>query len=79
MAIIKNYYYLMIDSAQNFDLDQIKLKNKFIIIMTLLQNSKDNQIIEFRNKCRAKKIKFFIKNNLKSVVKYKADGLYISA
>ena len=44
MAIIKNYYYLMIDSAQNFDLDQIKLKNKFIIIMTLLQNCTDNQI-----------------------------------
>ncbi len=43
MAFIKNYYYLMIDSAQNFDLDQIKVKNKFTIIMTLLKDYKDDQ------------------------------------
>ena len=79
MAFIKNYYYLMIDSAQNFDLDQIKVKNKFTIIMTLLKDYKDNQIKHFRNQCKAKKIKFFIKNNIKLVVKHKADGLYISS
>ena len=36
----------MIDSAQNFDLDQIKVKNKFTIIMTLFKDCKDNQIID---------------------------------
>ena len=79
MAFIKNYYYLMIDSAQNFDLDQIKVKNKFTIIMTLLKDYKDDRIKHFRNQCKAKKIKFFIKNNITSVVKHKADGLYISS
>ena len=69
----------MIDSAQNFDLDQIKVKNKFTIIMTLFKDCKDDQIRHFRNQCKAKKIKFFIKNNLKSVIKHKADGLYISS
>ena len=69
----------MIDSAQKFDLDQIKVKNKFAIIMTLLKDCKDDQIRHFRNQCKAKKIKFFIKNNLTSVVKHKADGLYISS
>ena len=28
---------------------------------------------------QSQKIKFFIKNNLKSVIKHKADGLYISS
>ncbi len=69
----------MVDSAQNFDLDQIKVKNKFIIIMTILDNYSDKKIRLFRNKCRTKKIKFFVKNDLKSVIKYKADGIYISA
>ena len=49
----------MIDSAQNFDLDQIKVKNKFTIIMTLLKDYKDDRIKHFRNQCKAKKDQIF--------------------
>ena len=48
----------MIDIAQNFDLDQIKVKNKFTIIMTLFKDCKDDQIRHFRNQCKAKRSNF---------------------
>ena len=80
MYVFKNKYYLIIQSIKDINLSNIKKYNKIIIIYRNL-NLKENiyEIYKFRKKCKLKKIKFFIANNISLAVKLKADGIYLSA
>ena len=80
MFIIKNFYYLYKENTMSIDLDLLK-KNKKIII--IYRNNKDpenqNKLEIFRKKCRVKKFKFYVANDLILAKKCKADGLYVSS
>jgi len=80
MFIIKNNYYLYIENTKSVDLDLIKNNLKISIIYrenTIPENS--IKLNRFRQKCRIKKFKFYIANNLKLAKYLKADGLYLSS
>ena len=79
MFIIKNNYYLYIENIKDFDIDSQKNNKKINIILKNLKNNKLSEIIEFKKKCKLKKFKIFIANNLMLAKKCNADGLYISA
>ena len=65
MLTIKNRYYLIIESIKDIDLKKIKLLNKFYIIYRNNQKNENiNKLRAFRAKCRGKKIKFFVANNV---------------
>ena len=80
MFIIKKSYFFYIDNTKYIDLKLIKknlnitiiYRNNFIIESV-------NNIIKFRKKLKAKKINFYVANNLRLARICKADGLYISA
>ena len=80
MFAFKNEYYLIIDNVKTLNLSLIKSKNKYIIIYRNFSNNENfNSLINFRKICKSKNIKFYISNNIKLLVKLKADGIYISA
>ena len=79
MVIIKKNYYLYIENIKDLNIDLLKKKNKFSVILRNFKNNKIKEIIKFRKKCKNNKIKFYIANNLKIVNACHADGLYISA
>ena len=80
MFIIKNKYFLIIESIKDINLKNIKIRNKFFIIY---RNNKIidkfNDLLRFRQICRSKSIKFYIANNLKLAVSLNSDGIYISS
>jgi len=80
MFTTKKNYYLYIDNTKVLDLNLIKKRGKFNII---LRNSKKKEeyskINKFRKQCSRKGIKFFIANNKRLAILHKADGLYISS
>jgi thiamine-phosphate pyrophosphorylase len=80
MFIFKKKYFLIIASITDLDLNKIKANNKFIIIY---RNSnildKVDDLRKFRNKCKLKKFKFYVANNIKLCFLLKTDGIYISA
>ena len=80
MFIIKKKYYLIIENTKDIKLNNIKKKNKFTIIY---RNDKTKEKIDdlsrFRAKCKSKKIKLFIANNIKQAIELGSDGVYISA
>ena len=80
MFIFKKKYYLFLENTREFNLDLIKIKNKFNIILRK-QNNKEKieDLINFRNSCKKKGINFYIANNTNLLTKLKADGLYVSA
>tara|TARA_B100001057_G_scaffold152792_1_gene152872 strand:+ start:1883 stop:2455 length:573 start_codon:yes stop_codon:yes gene_type:complete len=80
MFIVKNKYFLIIQSIKDLDLKKIKKRNKFSIIYRNHNNlDKIIDLLRFRNSCRLKGISFFIANNLKLAVLLKADGIYLSS
>ena len=80
MFIIKNKYYFYIDNSESVNLEQIKVNKKIAIIYrNNAQKETINKVINFRKKCKKKKIEFFIANDYSLARKCKADGLYISA
>ena len=80
MLILKKKYYLFLENTREFNLDLIKIKNKFNIILRKQNNrEKIEDLINFRNNCKKKGISFYIANNTNLLTKLKADGLYISA
>jgi thiamine-phosphate pyrophosphorylase len=80
MFIIKNKYYLIIESIKDIDLKKIKSFNKYIIIYRNYKKIENiDKLRTFREKCKAKKVEFFIANNVNLLIKLKVDGLYISA
>ena len=80
MFIIKNKYFLIIESIKDLNLENIKIRNKFLIIY---RNNKKidklDELFRFRQKCKLKAIKFFIANNIKLAVILKSDGIYLSS
>ena len=80
MFIIKKKYYLIIENTKDIKLNNIKKKNKFIIIY---RNDKTKEKIDalykFKAACKNKKIELFIANDLKLALKVGSDGIYISA
>ena len=80
MFLIKNKYYLIIESIKDIDLSNLKRTQKFIIIYRSKHvKEKLNQILNFRKLCKAKGVEFYISNDVKLVTTLKADGLYLSA
>ncbi len=80
MFVIKNKYFLIIESIKDIDLSNIKNHRKFIIIYRSKPiKDKINDLIQFRKKCKSRKIKFYVANNLKLCVLTKSDGIYLSS
>ena len=80
MFVLKNKYYLIIESIKYINLKNIKKRNKFVIIYR--NNNKEEKIedlIKFRKSCKLKSIKFFIANNINLAIKLNADGIYLSS
>ena len=70
---------LILENTREFNLDLIKIKNKFNIILRNQKNKeKIKDLINFRNNCK-KRYQFYIANNTNLLTKIKVDGLYISA
>ena len=80
MLILKKKYYLFIENTREFNLDLIKIKNKFNIIY---RNQKTKEKIQdlrvYRRNCKRYGVNFFVANDVKLLSKINADGLYISA
>ena len=80
MFAFKKEYFLIIQSIIDINLNFIKKYNKFNIIYRNLDGKdKFDNILKFRNKCRLKRINFFIANNTRLAVLIKADGIYLSS
>jgi thiamine monophosphate synthase len=79
MIIIKDNYYLYIENLEDINLGTLAANKKINIIYRNPKNFNLGAIINFRKKCKIKKIKFFIANDYNIAKKTKADGLYISA
>ncbi len=80
MFAFKKKYYLFVENTKDIDFRKLKLFNKYIIIYRK-QTVKENleELVRFRNQCRAKRVEFYVSNDVKLMVFLKADGLYISA
>ena len=80
MFILKSKYFLIIESIKDFDLKNIKIRNKFFIIYRnnkIIDKIKD--IFRFRQRCKLKAIKFYVANNIRLAIKLKSDGVYLSS
>jgi len=80
MFIIKNKYFLIIESIKDIDLKNIKIRNKFFIIY---RNNKKidklNDLLRFRQICKSKAIRFYIANDIKLAILLNSDGIYLSS
>ena len=80
MFILKNKYFLIVESIKNFNLENIKIRNKFFIIYRSNKKiDKLDDLLRFRQKCKLKAIKFYVANNIKLAIKLKSDGVYLSS
>ena len=79
MIILKNNYYLYIKNTSDLCIEKIKSNKKINIILRNTQYKDISNILKFRRKCKIKKFKLFIANNIIVAKKVKADGLYISS
>jgi len=80
MLILKKKYYLFIENTREFNLNLIRIKNKFnIIYRNQTTKEKIQDIRIYRNNCKKNGINFFVANNIKLLSKINADGLYVSA
>ena len=80
MFLLKNKYFLIIESIKDIDLKNIKKRNKFSIIYRnkkSLENVSD--LLNFRRFCRVKSIKFYVANNPRLAILLNSDGIYISS
>ena len=71
----KKYYFI-----DNFNKRNIECKdatNTAIIYRNYSKKINEHQIINFKNSCRKKGIKFFIANNIKLAIKLGIDGAYL--
>jgi len=75
--LTKKYYFI-----NKFDTNNINKQDKQTIIIYRNYTSKkiDTKIIlEIRNYCKKKSIKFYLSNNIKLAIKLNLDGVYIPA
>ena len=80
MFILKNKYFLIIESIKDIDLKNIKKRNKFFIIYR--NNNKIDKLhdlLRFRQKCKAKAVRFYVSNDINLAIFLKSDGLYLSS
>ena len=80
MFILKNKYFLIIENIKDIDLKNIKKRNKFYIVYR--NNDKTDKLhdlLEFRRKCKAKAIKFYISNDINLAILLNSDGIYLSS
>ena len=80
MFILKNKYFLIIENIKDFDLENIKIRNKFFIIYR--NNKKIDKLydlLKFRQKCKLKAVKFYVANDIKRAIILKSDGVYLSS
>ena len=80
MFIIKNKYFLIIESIKDINLKNIKKRNKFFIIYRN-NNKLDNlnDLINFRQNCKSKAIKFYVSNDINLAISLNTDGIYLSS
>ena len=80
MLALKKKYYLFVENTREFNLNLIKIRNKFNIIYRN-HNTKEkiSELFNFRRNCKKKGINFYVSNDTSLLLKLKADGLYISA
>ncbi len=80
MFAFKKEYFLIIESIKDINLS---IKNKSNKINIIYRGNKEinkiNELVQFRNICKQKRVGFFVSNNLKLASELKADGIYISA
>ena len=80
MFIIKNKYFLIIESIKDIDLKNLKKRNKFFLIYRNNEkNDNFNDLLKFRRVCKSRAIKFYVANDIKLAILLKSDGLYLSA
>ena len=80
MLVLKKKYYLFIENTREFNLNLIKIKNKFnIIYRNQATKEKIQDLRIYRKNCKKNGIKFFIANDINLLSKTNADGLFISA
>jgi thiamine-phosphate pyrophosphorylase len=79
LYFLKPIYYLYIDNSKSFNLNLIKIRDKFSIIY---RNNNPENIIDLKllkKTCDRKGIKLFVANNVNLLNKLGADGLYLSS
>ena len=80
MLILKKKYYLFIENTREFNLNLIKIKNKFnIIYRNQTTKEKIQDLRVYRKNCKRYGVNFFVANDIKLLIEVNADGLYISA
>ena len=80
MFAFKKKYFLIISNFEDINLDKIRINEKIIIVYRNLNYpEKIGRLIRFRNKCRLKRIKFYVANDKKMCLLLKSDGIYISS
>ena len=80
MLVLKKKYYLFVENTREFNLNLIKIKNKFNIIYRNLTTKESIEDLRgYRKKCNKNGVNFFVANDTKLLSKINADGLYISA
>ena len=80
MFIIKNKYFLLIENIKDIDLKNIKIRDKFsIIYRNNKKNDKLSELLNFKQKCKLKGVKFYIANNVRLALSANCDGVYISS
>ena len=80
MFLLKNKYFLIIESIKDIDLKNIKKRNKFSIIYRHKNNLESfSDLLGFRRFCRVKSIKFYVANNPRLAILLNSDGIYISS
>ena len=80
MFSFKNRYYLIIESTKDVNLENIKKRNKFIIVYRNSKNSENKEhLIKFRKTCKLKSILFYVSNDINLAIELNADGIYLSS
>ena len=69
-------YFLYVDKYQKNILEN-NITNLGIIYRNYSKKQNENDIYRLRSYCNKKKFKFYISNNLKLAIKFKADGIYL--
>ena len=80
MLVLKKKYYLFVENTREFNLNLIKIREKFNIIYRNQTNKEKIEVLKnFRKNCKKNGITFYIANDTNLLSKLNADGLYISA
>ena len=80
MLVFKKKYYLFVENTREFNLNLIKIREKFNIIYRNQTNKEKIEVLKnFRKNCKKNGITFYIANDTNLLSKLNADGLYISA